>query len=249
MRKLTFSKANTKLKKLYKISELQEWLVGKRNKIYSLDKPAGWSCPFAKDCLAMAVLKNGSTTIKDGKHTKFRCYAASQETQYPQTYQMRKYNFSLIKGKTEEQITRRLEHSLPANAGIVRIDSSGDFHSQAEFNAWVNLAIAQPDVLFYAYTKSLVYWIAWLSEHGSLPHNLVMTASRGGRTDYLIDKHGLREAVVVFSKQQAVDLGLEIDSNDSHASRPSISKQSFALLIHGTQPKGSEASVALQLLK
>jgi hypothetical protein len=249
MRKLKFSKANTKLKKLYKIPELQEWLVGKRNKIYSLDKPAGWSCPFAKDCLSKAVLKDNKTTIKDGKHTKFRCYAASQEAQYRETYEMRRYNFSLIKGKTEEQITKRLEHSLPANIGINRIDSSGDFHSQAEFNAWVNIAIAHPDVLFYAYTKSLVYWIAWLKEHGSLPHNLVMTASRGGRTDYLIDKHGLREAVVVYSEQQAADLGLEIDNDDSHASRPSLRHQSFALLIHGTQPKGSEAGIALQILK
>ena len=249
MKLLKFSKANTKLKKLYKIAELQQYLVGKRNKIYSLDKPAGWSCKFAKDCLSMAVLKDNKTSIKDGKHTKFRCYAASQEAQYRLTYEMRKYNFSLIKNKTEEQITRRLEHSLPANAGIIRVDSSGDIHSQAEFNAWLNLAQNHSDVLIYFYTKASRYWVAWVKEHGQLPDNLVITASRGGTEDYLIDEHGLRESVVVYSEQQAVDLGLEIDNDDSHAARPSLSEQSFALLIHGTQPKGSEAAVALQILK
>lgn len=249
MKKLKFSKANTKLKKLYKIAELQQYLVGYRTKIYSMDKPAGWSCKFAKDCLSMAVLKDNKTSIKDGKDGKFRCYAASQEAQYRNVYELRKHNFSLIKNKTEEQITRRLEHSLPADAGIVRGDSSGDIYSQAEFNAWINLAQNHSDVLIYFYTKALRYWVSWVKEHGKLPDNIVFTASRGGTEDYLIDEHGLRESVVVYSEQQAVDLGLEIDNDDSHAARPSLSEQSFALLIHGTQPKGSEAAVALQVLK
>ena len=78
---------------------------------------------------------------------------------------------------------------------------------------------------------------------------MVLTASRGGRLDNLIDKHSLREAVVVFNEQQAKEKGLEIDHDDSHAADPSKANQSFALLIHGVQPKDSEASKAVRQLK
>ena len=54
---------------------------------------------------------------------------------------------------------------------------------------------------------------------------------------------------MVFSESEAVDLDLAIDHDDSHAARPSMSEQDFALLIHGTQPKDTEASEALKLLK
>ena len=78
---------------------------------------------------------------------------------------------------------------------------------------------------------------------------MIFTASRGGREDYLIEKHNLREAVVVFSEREAYDKGLEIDHDDSHAARPSLRNQSFALLIHGTQPKNTDAAKALQVLR
>ena len=80
----------------------------------------------------------------------------------------------------------------------------------------------------------------------ALPENLVLTASRGGKFDNLIDVAGWKEAVVVYSEEEAEQLGLEIDHDDTHAA---FGKEDFALLIHGTQPKGSAASIALQKLK
>ena len=56
----------------------------------------------------------------------------------------------------------------------------------------------------------------------------------------------LREAVVVFSEEEAQELGLEIDTDDTHAASYG---GDFALLIHGTQPKGTEAAQALKTLK
>ena len=78
---------------------------------------------------------------------------------------------------------------------------------------------------------------------------MVLTASRGGRLDHMIDEHNLRESVVVYSEQEADDLGLVIDHDDSHAAIRSQCNNSFALLIHGIQPKGSKASEAIQELK
>ena len=43
--------------------------------------------------------------------------------------------------------------------------------------------------------------------------------------------------------------GLEIDHDDSHAADPTKCNQDFALLIHGTQPAGTEAATALRELK
>ena len=100
-----------------------------------------------------------------------------------------------------------------------------------------------PDKLFYAYTKSLEMWTEYSY---NLPSNFVLTASRGGHDDELIDAKDLKCAEVVFSEEEAVEKGLEIDHDDSHAA---YGDESFALLIHGTQPKGSDASKALQKLR
>jgi len=59
----------------------------------------------------------------------------------------------------------------------------------------------------------------------------------------------LRSCKVVFSVEQAQALGLDIDDDDSHAADPSNKYNDFALLIHGVQPKGSEASRALVQLR
>ena len=79
--------------------------------------------------------------------------------------------------------------------------------------------------------------------------NFVLTASRGGRDDDMIDRDNLRESVVVFSEDEAYNRGLEIDHDDSHAAVPEWRNNSFALLVHGVQPKGSKAAEALKILK
>lgn len=234
-----FSPANTKLKKLYKKRYLQKWLKGGR-KVYSLDLLSGWSCPFARDCNSRAVETPAGRRIQDGKHCQFRCYSASQEVQYDNVYKVRKSNFDAIRNcKTQGEIVKLLQDSLPKNAGIVRWHSAGDFFNPKYFSAAVELARRNPNVLFYAYTKAVGYWITHLDK-GSLPSNLVLTASRGGKFDALIDTWNLRSVQVVGSTYQARKLGLPVDNDDSHAADPARRDNSFALVIHGTQPKGSD---------
>jgi hypothetical protein len=242
---LKFSPANAKIVALSQVPELAAFLVGKR-RVYSLDLLSGYSCPFAQACLSKAVEFEGKRKIKDGPKNEFRCFSASQEVQYTNVYNLRKHNFDTLRGLSCEEMTARLTEDLPSNAGIVRIHVAGDFFSRDYMAAWHAVAAAHPKVLFYAYTKSLKYWI---SMRICTPENMVLTASYGGRDDDLIEEYGLRASQVVFSEAEAADLGYEIDHDDSHAAMPSLRNESFALMLHGTQPKGSRAADALKILK
>ena len=241
-----YSKANAKTHAMSEVPELAKYLEGNR-KIYSLDLLSGFSCPFAKACLSKAVVgEDGKRHIVDGPDNEFRCFSASQEAQYTNVYNARKHNFDLLRAADGIQEMYTELAAFPKDLGICRIHVAGDFFNSDYLAAWIMLASMQSNRLFYAYTKSLKYWIDlkdWI------PSNLVLTASYGGRDDALIEEHGLRSAKVVFSETEAADLELDIDHDDSHAANPTWRDQSFALLIHGTQPKGSEAAVALKELK
>lgn len=241
---LKFSPANAKLKQLKMVAQLAAFLKNRR-RIYSLDLLSGWSCPFAKDCLAKVVQINGSRKIQDGPDTEFRCFSASQEALFTPTYNARKHNFDLLrKCSSPEEFANLIESSMPKNLGICRIHVAGDFFSAAYLAGWILVARRNPDRLFYAYTKSLKYWVEL---QDTIPANLVLTASYGGRLDSMIAEHNLRSARVILHPSEAD--GLDIDHDDSHAARPDLRGQSFALLIHGPQPAGSEASAAIQTLK
>ena len=244
---LKFSAANAKIEALANDPELAQYLTDKR-KVYSFDLLSGYSCPFAESCLSKAVVQsNGKRKIQDGLKTQFRCFSASQEVQYTNVYNLRKNNFDLLKDcKNISSMVKLISDALPKNAGIVRIHVAGDFFNDKYFQAWCLVAAANPNILFYAYTKSLKYWVA---NQKLIFDNFVLTASYGGRTDHLIDQHNLRFAKVVYSEQEAHDLDLAIDHDDTHAAKPSLSNQSFALMLHGTQPKGSIAADALKVLK
>lgn len=244
---LKYSKANAKTDALKQVPELAPYLDNKR-KIYSLDLLSGYSCPFAKACLSKAKTgKDGKRHIVDGPDNEFRCFSASQEAQYPNTYNARMHNMNLLRRQADLHLMAHLlKVSMPDNLGICRIHVAGDFFNRNYMEAWTLVARSNPDRLFYAYTKSLQYW---LDLRNDIPDNLVLTASYGGRDDHLIATKGLRSATVVFSEAEADRLGAEIDHDDSHAARPSLRDQSFALLLHGTQPAGTEAATALKELK
>ena len=133
--------------------------------------------------------------------------------------------------------------SLTADAKLVRLHVSGDFFSDIYFLAWMDVANARPETLFYTYTKSL---LIWLRHRSSVPDNFKLTASEGGKYDELIGSESLKSAKVVFSIEEARELGLEIDHDDSHAY---ASDKSFALLLHGSQRKETPAAKAMSALK
>jgi hypothetical protein len=230
---LNFSKGNAKL--------------GTQTLIFNL--PAGKTCPGAMYCKSFAVVDaNGKRSIQDGEHTQFRCFAASSEVQYDGAFYNRANNLQTVVDYLQtsvdyaaEQINVALNNFRTRKTQLVRIHESGDFFSLAYLQAWVKVAEANPNLKFYCYSKSLHIF----QELGvtNLPSNFYLTASYGGKHDNLIDQGVFpRYAKVFMNEADANVAGLEVDHDDTHC----FGDVPFALLIHGTQPKGSEWGKAIR---
>ncbi len=230
---LTFSKGNAKL--------------GTQTLIFNL--PAGKTCPGALFCKSFAVVdSNGKRSIRDGEHTQFRCFAASSEVQYDGAFYNRANNLQTVVDYLQvgvdhaaEQLNVALQHFKTRKTSLVRIHESGDFFSIEYLEAWVKVAQMNPNLKFYCYSKSLHIF----SEFGvaNLPSNFYLTASYGGKFDYMIDANLFpRYSKVVMTDEDAERMGLEVDHDDSHC----FGDRPFALLVHGTQPKGSEWGAAIR---
>lgn len=237
---IKFSPSNAKTKHLYGVEALQKYLLNR--KVYSFDLLSGYSCPFANTCLSKVRIIEGRRKISDGPNTIHRCFSASQEALHKYVYERRKNNFESLKHLSFEEMLDIIK--IPSDLGICRIHVGGDFFNQTYFDVWNQIAYDNPDRLFYAYTKSLPFWLHAKKTVG-ISKNFILTASYGGRYDKLISKHKLRYAKITLSR----DSELPIDIDDSHAANPETKNQSFALLIHGTQPKHSLAAKIVHQLK
>ena len=159
--------------------------------VYTFSLPSGWSCPSAKDCLSKAVLENGKYHIEDGKHTQFRCFSATQEVVYTAVREQRQFNYNLLLQHKNSAIDMAalISESLPDKATVIRIHVGGDFFNEEYMAAWIMVALLNPEKTFYAYTKSLNYWVSLQQE---IPSNFKLNASKGGRHDNLITQHNLK---------------------------------------------------------
>jgi hypothetical protein len=223
--------------------------------VFNLASGPFHSCKFAKDCAA-SVAPLGAVgrplsrdkwnseemvarKIVNGPHQIYRCYAASMEAAYKSLYNVTQGNLDMLLKAAEmggqEGIQALLEESMK-HAGlwdtgsVIRLHSNGDFFSEEYLWAWLEIMTQTPSNRYYAYTKAVEwYWqaLTW----GYVPDNFNMTMSRGGTQDRLITRYGLKESIVVGSEQEARELGLEVDDDDSHAL---FGDQSFALVIHGS---------------
>jgi hypothetical protein len=229
MSTLKFSLANGKLQKLAKALNIP------KAHVFAFNMPSGYSCPNANECLSKSDRETGKLT--DGKNMKFRCFAASLEAIYPSLRKRIWENFDAVKeGVKDRNLTAVLQTALPKKAKVVRIHASGDFYSDSYFNAFNELAVQNPNVVFYAYTKMLKYVQA------ERPDNFRMVYSIGGKDDKAFVGTGLPYSKVIFDASQA-DADIDIDDNDIHA----YNGVSSNLIIHGNQPR--EINLKVKALK
>ena len=145
---------------------------------------------------------------------QYRCYAASAE-RFPGVRNSRWQNF--------ESVKNNIKPIIPNKCKAIRIHSSGDFFNQKYFDMWIEIAKENPNIELWAYTKSLNYWVNRINE---IPNNLILTASYGGKLDYLINEFDLKN-VKVYKSHNEVQDNRPVDFNDDYARIPKIN---FALL-------------------
>lgn len=216
---LKFGTGNRKTKKLGKT-------LGK--KVITFDLPAGWTCPGADICLSKAHPTTGKIT--DGPNTKFRCYAASIEAAFTASRRARWHNLNLLRDTSD--ILELLKKSIPSTYDIVRLHSSGDFFSEKYLQAWLDFASQNPQKTFYGYTKRPDLLI-----NKDLPTNTFLVLSLGGKHDHLVSKVPLPSVSVISDPKKFDGMVFSVDEQ-SELHVLSGSKEDFAILVHGTQPKG-----------
>lgn len=223
----------------------------KNRLIFSL--PAGYACPHAGVCKTFADRTTGLITDLP-QYTgveatdEYRCFAAMAETR-PAVREARWYNWDLIRetmhqnGNQAALIADLIDLSLmhQPKKDLIRIHESGDFFTENYMRAWMIVARRRPSQTFYCYTKSLGMWY---NLRDFIPSNFYMTASYGGTLDYLIPKYPdvfTRVAYVVYTEEEAALKNLAIDHSDELC----LGDKPFALLVHGSQRAGSDASKAI----
>lgn len=101
---------------------------------------------------------------------------------------------------------------MRSGGAAVRIHDAGDFFDDEYTRAWLRIAEATPDVLFYAYTKEVPRFRAIVEPHA--PVNFRWLFSFGGRFDSMIDPDVDRHAEV-FPDVESLDASGYVSQSES----------------------------------
>ena len=129
------------------------------------------TCPNAGVCAKLCYARSGTYQFSNVKAAHLRNLEATLDD---------------LEG-WRDQVIEELKAPRFRNGKAVRIHDAGDFYSWPYLVAWVEIAEATPDVLFYAYTKEVALVHATV-----LPQNFAILFSKGGKQDHLIrstDRH------------------------------------------------------------
>tara|TARA_R110002167_G_scaffold320596_1_gene526436 strand:+ start:1262 stop:1861 length:600 start_codon:yes stop_codon:yes gene_type:complete len=150
-------------------------------------------CPFAKDCIKY-------------------CYAQKGNYKYPSVVKGLNNRYEL--SQTDEFVPKMNATIILERPTHVRIHDSGDFYSIKYLQKWVQIAEHNKEVIFYAYTKSIKFFIDGLL----LPDNMKIIFSEGSKTDNLINAREHRHARIFKTSEELNAAGyIDASSNDLQA--------------------------------
>lgn len=172
------------------------------------------TCPAAKDCISGCFARGGNYLFKSVKDAQERRLQASLLDDFV------------------EIITNEIKY---LRVGAVRVHDSGDYYSDAQFSSgsevessyldkWIEIARRNPSVIFYSYTKSVHFFKSDINTwKKTLPSNMVITFSYGGKYDDLINRKTDKHALVFQSLEQLLEHGYQNTSDyDDNAYNPSV---------------------------
>ena len=148
------------------------------------------TCPFAAACVKYCYAQKGN-------YTRYPIVQEVQEKKYEISKQN---NFnSLMNAEIKKK-----------KATHIRIHDSGDFYSVKYLAKWVQIAEYNPSIIFYAYTKSIKFFVDGLL----LPDNMKIIFSEGSKTDNLINAREHRHARI-FKDIETLNASGYIDASEN----------------------------------
>lgn len=187
-------------------------------KIFNFSIPAGndkitgkITCPFAGKCFEdFCYAKKGFYNMPNVEKALSERHKATRESDF-----VDRITNEISKVKNDRQI-------------YVRIHDSGDFYSPAYFEKWLNIAYKNPNVRFYAYTKSHSF-----IRGRQLPENMDLIYSLGSKNDQLINLKTERHSKIFQSMEEMEKEGYTDSSYlDLNATKWVTNNNKIGLLIH-----------------
>lgn len=187
-------------------------------KIFNFSIPAGndkltgkITCPFAGKCFEdFCYAREGNYKFNNVQIALSNRHKATRESDF-----VDRINSELSKLKNDKQV-------------YVRIHDSGDFYSPAYFEKWLQIAYNNPNVRFYAYTKSHSF-----IRGRQLPENMDLIYSLGSKNDQLINLDTERHSKIFQSIEAMENEGYSDSSYlDLNATKWVTNNHKIGLLIH-----------------
>ena len=152
------------------------------------------TCPFADACVKYCYAQKGN-------YTRYPIVQEVQEKKYEISKQN---NFnSLMNAEIKKK-----------KATHIRIHDSGDFYSIKYLSKWIQIAEYNKEVIFYAYTKSIKFFVDGLL----LPDNMKIIFSEGSKHDELINIKEHRHARIFKNIDLLIASGyIDASENDLQA--------------------------------
>ena len=164
-------------------------------------------CPFAKDCVKFCYAQKGAYSWSNVK--------PAFEKRYELT-------------KTDNFINLMNSEIKKKKVDFLRIHDSGDFYSKSYIQKWFSIANDNPNVKFYAYTKSFI-----LFQGLTIPDNLDIIFSEGGKHDKLINTKFDRHARIFNNKEELTKQGyIDASKNDLMATKFFNESNKVGLIFH-----------------
>jgi len=157
--------------------------------------------------------KSGKSTCPFAGGCQKYCYAQKGNyTRFPIVQELMEQKYKI--SKTNNFIPLMNEEIKKKKATHIRIHDSGDFYSPQYLQKWVDIATQNTNVIFYAYTKSIKFFVDGLL----LPKNLKVIFSEGSKTDNLINVKKHRHARIFKNKELLLAAGyINASDNDLKA--------------------------------
>lgn len=204
--------------------------------VASFTLPAGPTCPFAGACAVGCYAKTGAFTWK------------APRAKHQANLECTKDEF-FVAAMTSEVLTLANKARRNGKRLFVRIHDAGDFYSAEYLAKWVqvaaNVELAEVDVTFYAYTKSLDFVRDAIGNDAFGPSNMTFVFSTGGKLDHTIHMETERHTRVFSTEEELLAAGyVNASADDLVAADRAILK--VGLVFHGSKAQAKAWGVTHQ---